>query len=140
MIGATGTGNDGGRLGPPSRLREMPRDVEAADMRAFTWDDIDLEHGCHEQRGLVANDRMLFTTSNAAGTVVVRRFSELNYRRYEEEQRAAHATKPRASKGTKAVPGSQGAHALFDAPKAEPNTATTKAAAPAKKAGTRRPR
>lgn len=117
------------------RLREMHREIDAAVMRAYGWDDLDLGHGYHEQPNLAENDRVRFTISDAARTEVLRRFAELNRQRYEEEQSAAPTTKPRASKGrAKAVPASQGAFALVDAPETEPKTSKTKAAALAKKA------
>lgn len=117
------------------RLREMHREIDAAVMRAYGWDDLDLGHGYHEQPNLAENDRVRFTISDAARTEVLRRFAELNRQRYEEEQAAAPTAKPRASKGrAKAVPASQGVLPLVDAPEAEPKTSKTKAAAPAKKA------
>lgn len=76
--------------------------------------------------------------SNAARAEVLRRFAELNRQRYEEEQAATPATKPRASKVcAKAVPASQGALALVAAPA---RASKTKAVAPTKKARTRRTR
>jgi len=123
------------------RLREMHRELDTTVMRAYGWDDLDLGHGYHEQANLAENDRIRFTISDAARAEVLRRFAELNRQRYEEEQASAPAAKPRSSKGrAKAVPASQGALALVDPPEAEPKTSKTKAAAPAKKASTRRTR
>ena len=118
------------------RLREMHRDIDAAVMRAYGWDDLDLGHGYHEQPNLAENDRVRFTISDAARAEVLRRFSELNRQRYEEEQAAGPAAKPRASKRrAKAMLPSQGALALDDAPaSARPGT---KVAAPAKRASRR---
>jgi hypothetical protein len=128
--------HDAGDIDPRIvRLREMHREIDAAVMRAYGWADLDLGHGYHEQPNLAENDRVRFTISDAARAEVLRRFAELNRQRYEEEQAAAPAAKPRASKGrAKAAPAGQGSLALVDAPEAEPKTSKTKAAAPAKKA------
>lgn len=118
---------------PLVRLRELRDEIDAAVMLAEGWGD--LGHGYHEQPNLAENDRVRLTISGAARAEVLRRFPKLNRQHYEEEQAAA---RPRAAKGrAKAVPASQGALALVDAPEAEPNTSKTKAAAPAKKATTR---
>lgn len=68
-----------------ARLRELHREIDAAVMRAYGWDDIDLGHGYHEQPNLAENDRVRFTIADATRTEVLRRFAELNRRRYEEE-------------------------------------------------------
>jgi hypothetical protein len=122
------------------RLREMHREIDATVMRAYGWDDLDLGHGYHEQPNLAENDRVRFTISDAARAEVLRRFAELNRQRYEEEQASAPAAKSRAKGRAKAAPAGQGALALVDAPEAEPKASKPKAAAPAKKASTRRPR
>ncbi|HEJ1952057.1 TPA: restriction endonuclease [Pseudomonas aeruginosa] len=67
------------------RLREQHREIDAAVMRAYGWDDIDLGHGYYEQANLAENDRVRFTISDAARSEVMRRFAELNRKRYEEE-------------------------------------------------------
>ncbi|MBX3182889.1 MAG: hypothetical protein KIT72_18150 [Polyangiaceae bacterium] len=117
------------------RLREMHREIDAAVMCAYGWDDLDLGHGYHEQPNLAEKDRIRFTISDAARVEVLRRFAELNRQRYEEEQAAAPVAKPRTSKGrAKAVPTGQGALALVDAPEPAAKAAKTKATGPAKKA------
>lgn len=82
-----------------ARLRELHREIDAAVMRAYGWDDIDLGHGYHEQPNLAENDRVRFTISDAARAEVLRRFAELNRQRYEEEVvQGMHAdAMPRAS-------------------------------------------
>jgi len=118
------------------RLREMHREIDAAVMRAYGWDDLDLGHGYHEQPNLAESDRVRFTIADAARAEVIRRFAVLNRQRYEEEQASALAAKPRTSKGrAKAAPAGQGALVFVDAPEA---TTSKKAAAPAKKVSTRR--
>jgi predicted RecB family endonuclease len=67
------------------RLREQHRELDAAVMRAYGWDDIDLGHGYHEQPNLAENDRVRFTISETARVEVLRRLSDLNRQRYEEE-------------------------------------------------------
>lgn len=66
-------------------LRELHREIDAAVMRAYGWDDIDLGHGHHEQPNLAENDSVRFTISDSARAEVLRRFAELNRQRYAEE-------------------------------------------------------
>jgi hypothetical protein len=117
-------------------LREMQREIDAAVMRGYGWDDVDLGHGYHAQPTLAENDRIRFTISYAARAEVLRRFAELNRQRYEAEEAAKPAAKPQSSRSrAKAAPAGQGTLSLVDAPA---TTSKTKAAAPAKKASTRR--
>ncbi len=67
------------------RLRELHREIDAAVMRAYGWDDIDLGHGHHEQPNLAENNSVRFTISDSARAEVLRRFAELNHQRYAEE-------------------------------------------------------
>lgn len=66
-------------------LRELHREVDLAVVRAYGWDDLNLAHGFHEVLYLPENDRVRFTISEAARIEVLRRLSELNRQRYEEE-------------------------------------------------------
>lgn len=66
-------------------LRALQRDMDAAVIRAYGWEDIDLNHGFHEVPYLPENDRIRFTISESARVEVLRRLSELNRQRYEEE-------------------------------------------------------
>lgn len=66
-------------------LRELHRDMDLAVARAYGWDDLDLGHGFHEVPYLPENDRVRFTISETARVEVLRRLSELNRQRYEEE-------------------------------------------------------
>lgn len=68
-----------------SRLRDLQREMDVAVARAYGWDDLNLEHGFHEVPYLPENDRVRFTISETARIVVLRRLSELNRQRYEEE-------------------------------------------------------
>nr|WP_233864649.1 hypothetical protein [Paraburkholderia adhaesiva] len=87
------------------RLRELHREIDAAVMRVYGWNDLDLGHGYHEQQHLAANDRVRFTISESARVEVLRRFAELNRHRYEEEvAQGLHAdAMPRATKRTNSV-------------------------------------
>lgn len=81
-------------------LRVLQREMDAAVARSYGWDDLDLEHGFHEVSYLPENDRVRFTISEAARVEVLRRLSELNRQRYEEEiAQGLHtdAAAPRAS-------------------------------------------
>lgn len=66
-------------------LRALQREMDAAVARAYGWDDFDHEHGFHEVPYLPENDRVRFTISETARVEVLRRLSELNRQRYEEE-------------------------------------------------------
>ncbi|MGE6497660.1 Eco57I restriction-modification methylase domain-containing protein [Cupriavidus metallidurans] len=83
-------------------LRALLREVDAAVARTYGWDDLDLEHGFHEVPYLPENDRIRFTISETARVEVLRRLSELNRKRYEEEvAQGGHAdATPRASSRT----------------------------------------
>lgn len=67
------------------KLRDLQREVDSSVIHAYSWDDIDLEHGFHEVPYLPENDRVRFTISESARVEVLRRLSELNRQRYEEE-------------------------------------------------------
>jgi hypothetical protein len=66
-------------------LRAFQREMDVTVVRAYGWDDLDLEHGFHEVPYLPESDRVRFTISEAARVEVLRRLSELNRQRYEEE-------------------------------------------------------
>ena len=66
-------------------LRELQREMDTAVAHAYGWDDLDLQHGFHEVSYLPESDRVRFTISEAALVEVLRRLSELNRQRYEEE-------------------------------------------------------
>ena len=80
-------------------LRVLQHEMDAAVAHAYGWDDLDLEHGFHEVPYLPENDRVRFTISEVARVEVLRRLSELNRQRYEEEvARGLHSdATPRAS-------------------------------------------
>jgi hypothetical protein len=66
-------------------LRTLQLELDRAVARAYGWDDLDFEHGFHEIPYLPKNDRVRFTISETARVEVLRRMSELNRQRYEEE-------------------------------------------------------
>lgn len=94
-------------------LREMHRAIDVAVARAYGWDDLDLRHGFHEVPYLPENDRVRFSICEQARIEVLRRFSELNHQRYEEEvAQTPHkddmaptlSPAPRAGRTTSAAP------------------------------------
>lgn len=90
-------------------MREMHREMDLAVARAYGWDDLDLEHGFHEVPYLPENDRIRFTMSERARIEVLRRLSELNRQRYEEEvARGLHGnTRARAPRRASRVESTQ---------------------------------
>jgi hypothetical protein len=105
------------------QLRQQLREIDAAVASVYNWNGFDLDHGFHEVSYLGENDRVRFTISETARLEVLRRLGDLNRQRYEEEQAAAPATKPRVPKGrAKAAPAGQGALTLADAPSGESKT------------------
>ena len=66
-------------------MRGLHCEIDLAVVRVYGWDDIDLEHGYHEVPYLPENDRVRFTISGRARLEVLRRLSDLNRQRYEEE-------------------------------------------------------
>lgn len=67
------------------RLRALQREMDVTVAGAYGWDDLDLEHGFHDVPSLPENDRVRFTISEPARLEVLRRLSELNRLRYQEE-------------------------------------------------------
>jgi len=79
-------------------LRQLHSEIDKAVSRAYGWEDLDLEHGFHEVPYLPENDRVRFTISETARIEVLRRLSELNKQRYEEEVKAGLHGKPLSKK------------------------------------------
>jgi len=67
------------------KLRALQREMDTVVALAYGWDDLDLGHGFHEVPYLPENDRVRFTISETVRVEVLRRLSELNRQRYEEE-------------------------------------------------------
>ena len=88
------------------RMRELHREIDRCLADAYGWDDLDLEHGFHEVAYLHEGDRTRFTISEAARIEVLRRLSELNKQRHEEEVeglKAAKSSKPKRA-GSRSAP------------------------------------
>lgn len=66
-------------------LRALQREMDTIIARAYGWNDLNLEHSFHEVPYLPDNDRIRFTISEPVRIEVLRRLSELNRQRYEEE-------------------------------------------------------
>lgn len=67
------------------RMRHLHLEMDIAVAHAYGWDDLDLEHGFHAVPYLPENDCVRFTISDRVRLEVLRRLSELNHQRYEEE-------------------------------------------------------
>jgi hypothetical protein len=80
-------------------LRALQREIDLAVARAYGWDDLDLEHGFHQVPYLPENDRIRFTVSEKARVEVLRRLSELNRQRYENEVEIGLHGKPTRERG-----------------------------------------
>ncbi|MDK6706085.1 Eco57I restriction-modification methylase domain-containing protein [Pseudomonas aeruginosa] len=94
-------------------LRELHTAIDVNVVRAYGWDDIDLRHGFYEVPYLPENDRVRFTISEVARVEVLRRLSQLNRQRYEEEvaqglhggsARRATTRNPRTVRSTHSTP------------------------------------
>jgi len=66
-------------------LRELHQEMDELIIQTYGWGDINLGHDFHEVPYLAKNDCVRFTISDSARLEVLRRLSELNYQRYEEE-------------------------------------------------------
>jgi hypothetical protein len=66
-------------------LREKQMDVDNAVIDAYGWNDIDLEYGFYKIAYLPDNDKQRFTISEFARIEVLRRLSEINRLRYQQE-------------------------------------------------------
>jgi len=66
-------------------MRELHREIDLTVARAYGWDDLDLEHGYHAVPYLPENECTRFTISDRVRIEVLRRLSELNHQRHEEE-------------------------------------------------------
>ena len=73
-------------------FRQKIVDLDMAVVAAYDWQDIDLGHGFHEVPYLPEKDRVRFTISETARIEVLRRLTELNRQRYEEEAQDLHVS------------------------------------------------
>lgn len=78
-------------------IRKFHKLVDLEVLLAYGWSDIDPEHEFHEIPYLPKSDRIRFTISENARIEILRRLSELNRQRYEEEvDQGLHGTGARA--------------------------------------------
>lgn len=68
-----------------SDLRALQVEIDQVSIEAYGWTDIKLNHDYYEVPSLPGNDNVRFTISETARIEVLRRLSELNKVRYEEE-------------------------------------------------------
>lgn len=110
------------------KLRRLMGEIDREVARAYGWTTGDLAHDFHNEVDGEGLPLVRHGLSTSAGDRILAALIALNRDRYEKEQAAMPAAKPRVSKSrAKAVPASQGALALAETPSA-------KASAPAKKA------
>jgi hypothetical protein len=66
-------------------LRKIWCDIDREVVGVYGWSDLDLNHGFHEVEYRPETDRLRFTISETARFEILRRLSELNRQRHEEE-------------------------------------------------------
>lgn len=66
-------------------FRALHQDIDLAVLRVYGWEDLAPAHRFYPVPYLPENDRMRFTISEPVRVEVLRRLSELNHQRYEEE-------------------------------------------------------
>lgn len=102
-------------------LRDLHRQMDLAVLASYGWQDLDLVHDFHEVPYLPVNDRCRFTLSEHARLAVLRRLSELNHERYNEEVEAGlHKIAKKTASGRKRTPRDIGN--LFNADTGETET------------------
>jgi len=88
-VGMTGFYNElhdpGVKSEPIENLRQLRRSLNDAVLSAYGFTDLEPMYGFHEVAYLPERDRIRYTISEAARIEVLRRLSELNRQRYEEE-------------------------------------------------------
>jgi len=86
-------------------LRLLHVEIDNVVLNAYGWSDIELAHGHHNVPYLPENDRVRFTISEAARTELLRRLSDLNRERHEQEvvQRLHSDSKPTPVRRTKSA-------------------------------------
>lgn len=80
------------------RFRELHQEMDISVLDAYGWNDIELGHAFREVDYLPENDRVRFTISDEARMEVLKRLSELNHQRFEEEvEQGLHGKKARGN-------------------------------------------
>jgi hypothetical protein len=115
-------------------LRQLMGQIDCEVALAYGGPTDDFAHDFHEELDGEGATVVRHGLSPRARDRVLAALIELNRDRYEEDQASAPTAKPRSNGRVKAAPAGQGELALVDASE----TSKTKAAAPAKKARTRR--
>ncbi|MCA9640911.1 MAG: hypothetical protein KC492_09455, partial [Myxococcales bacterium] len=94
-------------------LRRLMAEIDREVALTYGWEANDLAHEFHEEPDPEGSLVVRYGLSHQARDRVLAALIALNRQRYDEEQEAAPATKPRASKGrSKAVPAGQSTLAL----------------------------
>lgn len=91
-------------------LRTLQVRIDEATALAYGWDDLHLDHGFHSVTYLPENDRVRFTISEPARLEVLRRLSDLNRQRYEEEVTRGlreNATRPSSARAPRVRHGAE---------------------------------
>jgi len=116
----------------PTELAEDFRDFRALQveldrevLRAYGWHDIDVDHVFFEITDLPENDRVRFTFSDKTRAEILRRLSELNKRRHDEEAKDAPSTSSTGPTRARASKVSGQAELSFDAPSQSRSGSTT---------------
>lgn len=104
-----------------NELRMLRIEIDKAVLASYGWTDIDPGHGFYEVPYLPESDRIRFTIAGAARVEVLRRLSDLNRQRYEQEVEAGlHKTTKKLVSGRKRSRPDAGD--LFDAESANTET------------------
>lgn len=90
-----------------NNLRQIWCDIDREVTGIYGWTDLDLHHDFHEVEYRPETDRLRFTISEAARVEILRRLSDLNRQRYEEEvTQGLHGSK--ATDTAKRIPRTKG--------------------------------
>lgn len=122
------------------QLRHLHEQLNATVISAYGWTDISASMGFFTAERLPKGKNLRFTLSDSARRELLHRLLGLNLQRFERGvDSIAAAPSVRLAKREAKSPDAQGMLTLVDAPEVDPKTSETKAAAPAKKASSRRP-
>jgi len=120
-------------------FREQLICLDCAILRAYDWQDIIPDHGFHRVAYLPHGKNVRFTISEAARAVVLRRLSELNHLRHDEENASTSHTKRSSTTSCgKAAPAELGLLDLEEPPKSNAPPSRNMVDAATKKVSTRR--
>lgn len=121
-------------------LRRLMAAIDIEVVAAYGWDDIEIGYDFREFKGGSVNDPWRWAAPNEVTTELLHRLTTLNHERVQEGASAGGAatavTISQRGRRAKGVPAGQGALAFVDVP--APMSSRAKAAAPAKKASSRR--